>query len=960
MTLTEMTVNPPIRALLFDLDGVLTDTAEYHFLAWKRLADEEGIPFTRQENEALRGVSREESLRQLLKGRPLDPETAQAWMERKNRYYRELLQKLGPQDLLPGVASFLAAAKANGLQLAVVSASRNAPEVLKRLGIAHLFQAIVTGADAVRSKPAPDLFLLAARRLNLSPVECIGVEDAAAGVTAIHRAGMVAVGIGPRERVGAAELVLPGLENVRPDRLLWAATWRVREKAFRPENQHYRETILTQGNGMLSTRGTLEERWPGDRQATLIHGLWDDAPIVHTELANGFDWTRFEIRVNGQPFALDRGQVMDYARHLDLLSGELQRRLRWISPDGAAVDLYFLRFADLADPHALAARVVVEPVDREVRVEVRAWLDSRVENLGLLHWREPSSQLHRDRVFLQASTRHTRKKLGMGMTLIGHGPVDGTASLDCPGAPGLSVSATLPPGQTLSVEKLVAVLTGQDGDDLDERLSKKLEELNSRGFQALRQENRQAWQEFWADSDVIIEGDDEAQVSVRHALFQLRIAAPKDNPWASIGARTLSGFGYRGHVFWDTEIFMLPFFTYTQPELARNLLLYRWHTLPGARRKAAQGGYQGAQYAWESAETGDEVTPRWVVGPDGEELVRIWCGDIEIHVTADVAYAIWQYWQATGDDRFMASYGVPILLETARFWESRVEPDVPVPGQFAISDVIGPDEYHEHVDNNAYTNRMVIWHLAHARKALAWLEQSHPEEAAALRRRLKITPERLAYWQRIEAKLVVRHDPKTGLIEQFDGFFQLPEVDWSQFAQRESSMQALLGIQGANTRQVLKQPDVILLLCLLRDEYGPKECRANWEYYAPRTDHTYGSSLGPAIHAWAACELGEPETAYEHFMRAARADLRDVRGNAADGIHAASAGAVWQALVFGFAGLRFEGKGPRLQPRLPSRWQRLAFTFYRKGRRYRADLRAGEADSLVEAPRQRLGPDFGP
>ncbi len=942
------TINPPIRALLFDLDGVLTDTAECHFLAWKRLADEEGIPFTRQENEALRGVSREESLRRLLKGRYLDPETAQAWMERKNRYYQEFLQELGPQDLLPGVEPLLAEAEAAGIRLAVVSASRNATEVLRRLGIARRFQATVTGADVARSKPAPDLFLLAARRLGCSPVECIGLEDAAAGVAAIHRAGMVAVGIGPSERVGEAELVVPGLEGVRLERLLWAATWRIRERAFRPEDQHYRETIFTLGNGMLGVRGTLEERWPGDRQATLVHGLWDDAPIVHTELVNAFDWTGFEIRVNGQPFAMSQGQVTNYARILDLRRGELHRRLRWTSPDGAAVDLTFLRFANLADPHALAAQVLIEPVDVGVHVEVRAWLDSRVENLGLLHWQEPRGQLQQGMAFLEATTRHTGKKLGMAMALIHRGPTVDMAPLDCPGVPGFSMTATLEPGQTWSVEKLVAAYTGQDSADLDTALPAKLEEMRSRGFQALQQENRRAWRDFWADSDVIIQGDDEAQVAVRHALFQLRIAAPKNNPRVSIGARSLSGFGYRGHVFWDTEIFMLPFFIYTQPQLARNLLLYRWYTLPGARRKAARGGYQGAQYAWESAEAGDEVTPRWVVGPDGKELVRIWCGDIEIHVTADVAYAIWQYWQVTGDDEFMARYGAPILLETACFWESRVEPDRPVPGQFSISDVIGPDEYHEHVDNNAYTNRMVIWHLSHARKVLAWLQERQPALAEALSRRLELTPERLAYWQRIESGLVVRHDPETGLIEQFDGFFHLPEVDWNRFADREHSMQALLGIDGANARQVLKQPDVILLLCLLRDEYSAKECRANWGYYAPRTDHTYGSSLGPAIHAWAACELGDPETAYEHFMRAARADLQDVRGNAGDGIHAASAGAVWQALAFGFAGLRLGENGPELRPRLPSRWQRLSFAFYWQGRRFRVELGVGQGGTLVE------------
>lgn len=943
-------INPPIKALLFDLDGVLTDTAEYHFQAWKRLAEDERIPFTRADNEQLRGVSRRESLNLLLKGRAIDDETAHEWMERKNRYYRELLQELTPDNLLPGVEALLADAQQAGLKLAVVSASRNSPEVLQRLGITELFDAVVTGADVGRPKPAPDLFLLAARRLGVSPPECVVIEDAASGIDAAHAAGMPAVGLGPKERVGQAEVVLPDLANAELADLLRAATWQIRETAFEPAHQHHRETIFTLGNGYLCTRGTLEERFPEDRQATLLHGLWDDAPLVYTELVNGFDWTVFDIWIDDQPFRMDLGTVSDYSRYLDLRTGELHRILRWTPPHGQAIELHFVRFAHLADPHAMAARLTITPLETDARVTVRARIDGHVANEDLLHWRHLSQWFTEDAVFLQAKTRRSDRTLVMGMGVQSSEQEAKISRADCPGSPGFVLDTRLLPAQSWSITKLVSVFTDRDEADPALACANWQQALGPRGFDQLRQENRQAWQAFWDDSDVIIEGDDEAQVALRHALFQLRIAAPEHDERVSIGAKSLSGFGYRGHVFWDTEIFMLPFFTFTQPKLAHNLLMYRWHTLPGARKKAAKNGFAGAQYAWESAESGEEVTPRWVPDPQGEELIRIWCGDIELHITADVAYGIWQYWQATGDDEFMARYGAPIILETARFWESRVEENRPVPGKFAISDVIGPDEYHDHVDNNAYTNRMVIWHLEHALKALDWLRERDPERASALQRGLDLTPERLARWRNIMGNLVFHQDPETGLIEQFDGFFLLPEVDWPAFGDRTTSMQVLLGIDGANAHQVLKQPDVILLLCLLRDAFSQRDLQANWDYYAPRTDHSYGSSLGPAVHAWAACELGQPEIAYEHFMRAAKADLWDVRGNAGDGIHAASAGGLWQAVVFGFAGLRFQDGAPVTRPRLPKHWRRLAFSVIYRGKRYRFDLRHSP-DQEASSPR---------
>jgi kojibiose phosphorylase len=465
------------------------------------------------------------------------------------------------------------------------------------------------------------------------------------------------------------------------------------------------------------------------------------------------------------------------------------------------------------------------------------------------------------------------------------------------------------------------------------------------GASNLLRAHRQRWADLWRDCDIRIEGDDVAQQAVRYNLFQLLIAAPHHSDRVSIPAKTLSGFGYRGHVFWDTDIFIVPFFTFTRPELARNLLLYRYHTLAGAREKAREGGYEGAMFAWESAGTGQETTPRWGTTASGE-LVRIWCGDIEHHISADIAYAVVQYWQVTGDDDFMRDYGAEILLDTAVFWGSRAEYN-PEEERYEINDVIGPDEYHEHVNNNIFTNRMVRWHLDTAREVLAWLRERYPAKAKDLAGRLDLSEARLAHWEDVSRRITILYDRTTGLMEQFDGFFNLEELDWQALEPRTRSVPDLIGLGRIQHVQAIKQADVLMLIHLLsqipfkgRNEYDDQTLRVNWDYYEPRTDHTYGSSLGPAIHAILACELGYPDKAYEHFMRAALVDLKDLRKNTRDGIHAASAGGVWQAVVMGFAGMRLGPDGPAFKPRLPEGWRRLRFTLRYRGRPVAADLRA--------------------
>ncbi|MCX7975488.1 MAG: glycoside hydrolase family 65 protein, partial [Bellilinea sp.] len=429
-----------------------------------------------------------------------------------------------------------------------------------------------------------------------------------------------------------------------------------------------------------------------------------------------------------------------------------------------------------------------------------------------------------------------------------------------------------------------------------------------------------------------------AHLAVRFSLFQLLAAAPRQDERVSIGAKALSGYGYRGHVFWDTEIFMLPFFTYTRPEIARNLLSYRYHTLAGARQKARENGFKGAQFAWESAATGEEVTPTWVPHPtDRTKLIRIWTGDIQIHISADVCYAIWQYWQATADDEFMAERGAEVFLDVARFWASRAEWNAER-GCYEFTDVIGPDEYHDHVDNNAYTNALARWNLITALDILAWLEAYRPHKAVQLKQQLELNEAELAHWREVAEKIYWKQDSQTGLIEQFEGYFQRRQIDLQALEPRTQSIQSLLGIEGASEANILKQPDVVMLAYLLPDLFDEKTLQTNYEYYSARTDHTFGSSLGPAIHAIIACRVGKPDEAYEHFLRAALADLEDVRGNAHDGIHAASAGGIWQAVVFGFGGLRFDPQGPTISPCLPRHWKRLAFRLMYRGRRFEIDL----------------------
>ncbi len=714
--------------------------------------------------------------------------------------------------------------------------------------------------------------------------------------------------------------------------------WIISEDNFDSTVLSSKETVFTIGNGYLGTRGTFEEGFPGETSATLLHGVFDDVPIGFSELANTPNWLDLRIYMNGQIFRLDEGKILSYKRILNLRTATLHRDVAWLSPAGNTLRFEFERFASLANEHLLALRCRITSMDYCGALELRASLAGHVENNGWTHWNgQEQGQTAENLAYLCMQTRKTGIALceAFDMKLIEGAPLQENF-WDSLGAPEKILKTHLQIGQSVSVEKLVSVFTSRDTTDPKTDALETLRSVRSKGYEGLWAEHCSAWEGEWEVSNILIEGDDKADRAMRYSLFQLLIAAPRHDDRVSIAAKSLSGFGYRGHTFWDTEIFILPFFTYTRPEIASNLLRYRYHTLDGARKKAKEKGYTGACYAWESAATGEETTPRWALLPDGG-LVHIWCGDIELHITVDVVFAIYQYWQITADDGFMLNYGAEIILDTACFWGSRVEWNGKL-DRYEINDVIGPDENHDHVNNNAYTNNMVRWNLKKGLEILEWLKKADPQKADLLKKKLDLSSERLADWQKIIEKIYTGFDENTGLFEQFTGFYNLKPLDLLSLEPRTRSIQSMLGIEGAQKVQVIKQPDVLMLLYLLDHEYDDEVLKANWNYYAHRTDLTYGSSLGPAIQAIMATRVGDIEQAYRLFMLAAGSDLEDMRGNAAEGIHAATHGGLWQACVVGFGGLKFTPDGPVASPHLPAGWKRLQFGIQYRGKRFEFDL----------------------
>jgi trehalose/maltose hydrolase-like predicted phosphorylase len=682
--------------------------------------------------------------------------------------------------------------------------------------------------------------------------------------------------------------------------------------------EHEIESLFAIGNGFVGSRGSLAEGSSLSAPATFVAGVFDPSAQSGPTLARAPDWAQLVIDVNGNPLRLDDGDALQHRRVLDMRQAIIWRQWRHRDRAGRITHVQGMRFASLADRQLLVQSVTITPENYSglIAIEARALSRSIRMRTASGAWVEfvPASHLaDPEGTWTQPAVANPVEEM----------PERWTVHVDI--------------GSTYRLDRIVTVHSsrtsdqGLDGSDDIERRPTEM------GIDAVMRDHRAAWRARWDRSDIVVDGDLDAQRAIRFAIYHLTSAANPEDEHVSIGARALTGRVYNGHVFWDTEIFMLPFFTLTYPEAARAMLMYRYHTLPAARTKAARFGYRGALYAWESADTGEEVTPSSVVTPIGE-VIRILNGEQEHHISADVAYGVWQYWQATADEQFLRDAGAEILLETARFWASRARREQD--GRYHIRHVIGPDEYHESVDDNAYTNGMAQWNLEIGVETASLLADRWPDRGRELTERLDLRADETNEWRHIAENMYFGVDQRTGVFEQFKGYFGLEDIDLSAYEPRTVPMDVLLGRERIQHSKVIKQPDVLMLLYLLWERFTPEVRESNFRYYESRTGH--GSSLSPPIHAALAARLGESELALKYFRQAAEIDLADRMGNAAGGVHAATLGGLWQVLVFGFGDLSWSSEGPRFQFRLPKHWRRLRFAVEWRGKRFPAEVQQEE------------------
>jgi kojibiose phosphorylase len=502
------------------------------------------------------------------------------------------------------------------------------------------------------------------------------------------------------------------------------------------------------------------------------------------------------------------------------------------------------------------------------------------------------------------------------------------------------ISLNVEPGTTHTFVKYFAVFTDNDRvkEPVNEAAMSAVREARTLGYEACLNRHNAQWAKKWESCDVKIEGDDEAQHALRYSIFQLLIAAPVSGSANSIPARAFSGQVYKGAIFWDTEMFMFPFFLYTCPEKAVELMRYRIKTLDGARRKAqTEGpGYRGAFYAWESQETGDEACTYFNIGdPFTKRDLRTHFRDKQVHISGDVAIAMWEYFRVTGDDSLLLEGGAEVILECARFYYSYAyfKKDK---NRYEILDVVGPDEYHERVNNNAFTSQVAKATFEIANHTIDYLKRKHPDKLAALLQKLNIAAELPLFVEAAYLLYVPQPDNKTGVIEQFDTYFKLRESTVEELKAKMVHPHEYLGAgQGlAVPTKVIKQADVVMMLNLFKDRYSPAIKKANWDYYEPRTEH--GSSLSACAYAMVAAAIGKLDWAYTYFLKTASIDLEAkykvfVGTIFMGGSHPAANGGAWMTAVLGFGGVQAAENHIAVDPRLCPHWKTLQFNLVYKG-----------------------------
>jgi kojibiose phosphorylase len=731
--------------------------------------------------------------------------------------------------------------------------------------------------------------------------------------------------------------------------LLSAPEWLVEEKNFDVKKLNFYETIFTVGNGYLGTRGSLEEGHAAALQGTFLNGVYDHHQSFVVDLVNAPDWLGLSVYIDGEKLSVQTCEILNYLRILDMKNGLLFRETRFKDSKGRISKYQSIRFAHMSSVHLMDSYASITAENYSASISLEGSINANVVNLDVepvfktktkfdpdVKWHKWAKSIHLDHVsgslieegvYLEVKTKDRPHHIGYASSL-SSSKKETTSAKKTDHKYALQLLSTdIDLGETIFFEKQVAIFTTRDvaKENVKSAAVSLLAENSQLSFQDRFTSHQQAWNAKWNACEVKIEGDETANHALKFNTYHLLITASPTDYYANIGAKSLSGEGYKGHVFWDTEIFMLPFYVFTQPETAKALMMYRYNTKEGARDYAKEGNHKGIRYPWESADTGHEVTPPWT--SDG--LIRIWTGERELHITSAVVFGLIYYYETTGDEDFLIDYASEILFETARFWESRLEHNTDL-NRYELTEVEGPDEFHELVNNSVYTNALTKWNLEKSAEFYSILKASNPKKLKELSAKIKLQESEIDTWLDKASKVYIPFDPDKSLIEEFEGYFNLKDVPITEWDENDMPVYPK-GYHHDNCQEttLLKQPDVLMLTYILPSMFSDEVKKANYDYYEPRTMHK--SSLSPCIHTIMGIEVGNYEKALQYFERSVYVDLVDNQGNTNMGMHIASAGGSWQAVVSGFGGMRLKRGMLTFKPWLPPNWTSISFKLQWQG-----------------------------
>lgn len=1007
------------EAVIFDLDGVITKTALVHSSAWKSMFDEflkkqaykKNDPFKEfTQTEYLKyvdGKPRYDGVKSFLDSRNInlpfgspedlnDAETICGLGNRKNDAFNEVLKREGVW-VYDSTIALIHQLKAAGIRIGVASSSKNCESVLKAAGIIDLIETRVDGVVSaemgLKGKPAPDIFTTAAANLGVKPSKAVVVEDATSGVAA-GKAGNfgLVLGIAREENqdelyFNGADVVVDDLEEVDLEFLKeWFTTgieddnWSITYYAYEPEKERTREALLTVGNGYFGTRGVFEENneskyhYPGTYIAGLYNRLITEISgkdIDNEDFVNCPNWLPFTFKVeNGNWLEVNETTLKSYKRTLDFRSGLLIRNIEVCDENENETLIVSQRIASMADPHLAAMRYTIIPLNYSGNVTFKMGIDGTITNQGVERYKSlnqqhlrPLEEYGRDDIdFVLVETTQSGIEIATACAyrfIENYRDTDFDTTTE-PGKVSNEFTVMLSQGEIFTVDKIAAIATSKADDIIDpkEFVLEKIE--NCGNFDDIEEASVAEWERIWNEIDIKIEGDRMSQKLLRLHLYHLIVSMSPHNLSidASITARGLHGEAYRGHIFWD-EIFVMPFYNLHLPETAKAMLMYRYNRLEKAKDYAAEYGYKGAMFPWQSGSDGREETQIIHLNP----LSGSWDPDhssLQRHVSLAIAYNIWNYFHISGDLQFIEDYGLEMFLEICRFWESKCQWNE-TRGKYNLTKVMGPDEFHEQypnakeggINNNAYTNLMAAWAFQKANEML-----NYPGlRTDKFYGHLGFSNDEIDHWLHISSNLYIDVN-SDGIIAQYEGYFDLKELDWDLYKQKYGNiyrMDRILKAEGLSPDEykVSKQADFLMIYYLLdKDEVDalltnlkislPEDyLQRNLDYYFKRTSH--GSTLSRVVHSKLALVAGNKELSNQLYNEALASDFNDIQGGTtAEGIHAGvMAGTVLLALQ-NYMGLDFNRAVISINPELPSDWDSLETGFNFKGIHY--EMKAGQND----------------